>query len=421
MRRFHLFVGVYFIFYQTLYMSGAYAMPNYYVSIGGFPLYLYDFIIIIGLVFVIPKLITSLRYEKGSIKTIFLIILAYVIYQFLIILPLSIVYTNLSANNLLRRLSTRLDLLLIPYFYWFVLKNQNSFKILSLLLTISGFLIVVFVLPRLALGDLSQFEIGEQGRRQYRFLWGGTSLLFAYIFIRNILRENVTKRNIIIGFVSLIGIALAAHRSAFIALFIVIMLFIYKIRRTKKEIKDRNKLNLLSKLFFGLGTLVLIILTFPTLYQTFINRIFAIVSPTDTSYFARYIDYIQGARYFIEHPLNGGLLKDLYSKESNSMIIYQIHNFVLDLLVQEGIIGLSFYLILFYLLMKTALRNGDEISKQMFLMLSFYIIFNLFNTNLLDRWNILLFLFPASVILHQNKYIQKYENSLVHKYTLPSC
>ena len=104
---------------------------------------------------------------------------------------------------------------------------------------------------------------------------------------------------------------------------------------------------------------------------------------------------------------------DPYYWDPNGEFFFQIHNFVLDLLVKQGAVGFSFFVLLLYFLLKIALKNRDQISIYMFLTLLFYILFSLFNTNFLDRWNLLMLVYPAAVILHQNKYMAKSESTLV--------
>ena len=110
-----------------------------------------------------------------------------------------------------------------------------------------------------------------------------------------------------------------------------------------------------------------------------------------------------GWDYFVEHPLGD------YAWSGRFYLVdldypFEPHNFVIQLLGQQGIVGFALVAGMFAATARIGWRNqrNDRMSAVMLAYFAFYLLFCLFNTSLLNTNNVLLLILPIALILGRN-------------------
>ena len=362
---------------------------------------LYDVLMICGIIYIIWNTRQNIKTEIPDTKLLLNIIYVYILYQIFVILPISLLNNtlNLTIINILRKIVERMFLLLIPFFYWYIIPNfKNLEKAIKFIAYTSLIIFFVHILNYFT----GVYGLTETGNRRYG--WGGGILLYGFSFITGLNIYNKKRTNDIIIFISILGIILLAHRSAFFALgFVFFTALIF-----------RKKFNL--RIFLSLLMIFLIFITiseFTNIWEDFLSRL----TSTDVhsgNLYGRLIGWAYGWDIFLQHPINGIIFNSaLYSNELSMDydFINIFHNFIMQILVTEGIVGFIFHIIIIVLLFKIAIKNiNDPITYQMFFCLVYYIFVSLFNVTYSNPMCYFFLIIPASIILYRNKILNiKYE------------
>jgi len=112
--------------------------------------------------------------------------------------------------------------------------------------------------------------------------------------------------------------------------------------------------------------------------------------------------------YFVAHPLGDYTWSRQLYLVNLGPYSWEPHDSVAQLLGQQGIVGFAFFLAVIAATARIGWRNRnvDCVSAVMLAYFAFYLVFNLFNTNLINEWNILLLVVPVGAILSRNAALQ---------------
>jgi O-antigen ligase len=207
----------------------------------------------------------------------------------------------------------------------------------------------------------------------------------------------MSKTNPLLVIASIIGLVMANHRSGYLV--IGLLVFITILVRTRKSS--------LVKMYSGAALLccvsIVVIWQVPLLRDNFFSRIATSVDLTDQNAEFLLGSWALAAAHFLNNPIIGSGLKNQFYDPSIPLE-FPPHNWVLEVLPTQGVIGFLFYACIFYLVLKIAWTNrNDPVSWQMILAVVFYLAFCLANANFLIKWNICLLAYPCALILYRNK------------------
>jgi O-antigen ligase len=382
----------YFIVFQTICMSVDAESSDYVWQIGPIQINPFDIAMLLVYLFIAFTYRKRLLQEEGVNRRILLLIAAYVIYQAIVVLPLSYQSTGLPFKSLLRALIGRTYVLIIPFLYWEVLPSYKTFSRFYAPIALSAVVLFFIGTTKLFAGNTAYTNTG-----QARALWGGSVLLFASVFIVNYFRTKRNLLNLLLMFAMLIGFILANHRSAYLCFAAVFLTYLF--------IKGKGSWKMIRNSLIILGAAVGIISQIPTLWDNFIGRVVSSLDTGDENAAGRMIRWFLSFLYFLKNPINGSMLKnEFYSDTDTNPGQYPPHNFIFETLSTQGLTGMLFFVLLIVLVLRTAYRNrNDQYSLQLFLCLLFFLIFSMMNATFFDSWDILMFMVPCAAIMYRNK------------------
>jgi O-antigen ligase len=363
---------------------------------GSLPINIYELVI----VFVIILIIFNIhKYSKNVTKNFIIkLVFAYCIYQILVIVPLSFFIYSLSLDTLARNLIVRLNVLLIPFLFYFTFPALKKYKSAIFIINISSLILVLAGIINYFTGN-----VFVTNTSQLRLLWGGAVLIFALTFIDSFFSKKKTYISYVFLIVGVFGILITNHRSAFVY---IVLVFMIGMLMTKNGNKDM--IISLAILAFSM----VLISELDLFGISFLKR-FESTSMNDDNAQGRLLNWGLAFKYFLQHPINGSMYTNqYYSTEFKNL--YPPHNFIFETLSTQGIVGLSFYLTLILKSLGIAYKNRkDETSLKMFLVLFFYVLYSTFNVTFINNWVVLIMMFSIALILYRDKQINIIKKKLL--------
>jgi len=338
------------------------------------------------------------KHWKGSNdanKPLLVMIALYLIYQCTLILPLSMGQAStMPLTSFVNPLAIRLQVLLIPFLYWFVLPSFRDVSLATKLLCYSSLVPLVVALSDFAKGIVKYTDNGE-----LRLVWGGASLLYAFVLITNLRFYSHSRTNLFLAVPAAVGLIIANHRSAYIVTGVVTLM------AAILPLRGSRRLAGTISLVAGAAILWIVLLNVPSLEESFVSRVSTSLDATDPNAVDRFSRWGLAWNFFLSNPINGSMLSNQYYA-IHLRDDWPPHNFIFELLPTEGIVGTAFYLFLICWVGRVALSyRWDQTMWQMFLVLLFYVGFCLFNANFLGIGNFLEFAFPCSMIMFRREYL----------------
>lgn len=330
--------------------------------------------------------------EAGLNKAVILVILLQCAYQIIIVVPLSLTEGSYSWVDIVRLLGPRLYMILIPFIYWLVLPAYSNIEASQKLIVYSSIILVGAGFLNFGSGNVFRTNTGE-----LRLLWGGTAITFAFVMVVSIHFFSKMKSRFLLALLSIVGLVMANHRSAYLT--VLLLVIVTMLGRAGKS--ARPKMYFGAFLFFAVALVA--ISEVPVLRENFFTRVASSADLTDPNAEVRIDRWAMAASYFLDHPLNGSMLKNEYY-DSSIVFDFPPHNWIFEILATQGLIGFGFYLLMFLLIARIGLMNReDPVSWQMLLAVMFYLVFCLMNANFLTKWNVYMLAFPCAMILFRNK------------------
>ena len=195
----------------------------------------------------------------------------------------------------------------------------------------------------------------------------------------------------------LVGIVLTNHRSGYLALVVVAIALFFHFRRTSSRT--------MVVLLVVIASAVSVLVVSPTIRQNVHYSLGTMLNPTADSNAADRVERSKlGWDYFVANPLGDYTWSHRNYLVNAGPADFEPHNFVVQILAQQGIVGFALIAAISLSIMRIAWRNreSDRVSAVMLACFTFYLFFCLFNTNILDPWNIMLLVVPAGLILDPN-------------------
>jgi len=313
------------------------------------------------------------------------LILLYLAFNLFVLVPWSII-DGIRLPTVFRILSPRLALVQIPFFFLLLQEEAWREKLFGHInfLILARFLLALF---RLATGQIGHTSTGE-----LRLFWGGVALVFGFGASLNFFRKLNYPSRLFAAVASVFGIITINHRSGYLALFVAVIFGLLFIRK---------RLNyLFIFLYSSVALLIILYFTAPVVFFDMLTRLSLISDLTEGNAVDRLQRWQLAWMYFKTNWLLG-------SKLSGQMYLMALerssppHNFLLEVLTLEGIVGLFFYLFILFKGITLGFRNSlyNNTSLSLSISLIFYLTFCLFNTNFLHPNNVLFMTLPLAAIM----------------------
>ncbi|MCE5253891.1 MAG: O-antigen ligase family protein [Actinomycetia bacterium] len=373
------------------------------VPVGSFGLTPFDCVFYLTLVLLVVGLFFRRTLPLGGAgRVVGGISIAYAAYQVLVVAPVAMVTWGYSPIGALYQIAPRLSILLVLFFAFLVTRYWNG-NVVRGILECAALVLLAVALWRFVTGTRVFVEAGT-GR--LRVLWGGGSLLFGWLVISRLLRQRVRIRDLAIGGAGLVGVVLINHRSAYIALaagFVAFMLMSWrKIPRT---------VGIVVAIIVLVGAVVYTFLpTLGTGLEYSLTTMFE--AGSDAGTVDRMYRYRLGLEQFAANPFGDVVWRgSYYLVHFRPGDDYAPHNFVVQLLAGEGLVGFLLWSALLTVCLVVALRNSrrDHDSAVLASYVIFYLTFCLFNTNFHMIDNVVLLVAPLGLILWRNRVVAALE------------
>ncbi|MFA5012844.1 MAG: O-antigen ligase family protein [Ignavibacteria bacterium] len=353
------------------------------------------FILLASLGFV-TKIINE-KYNEN--KYILIGIYFYCVYQLAVVLPLSYLeYESMDPIKYFSQISNRFFFLLIPMFY-FYLASEKTYKFIFYIFLIAtlAFIITGFY-------NYSQGIIIETNTGEIRIVTVVATLFFFVTLTDGIALFGAEKNKIIIIFITLLGILISAHRSVYMV--VALMLFIAFFISNRESNKTRTTILAI----LAIPIVILLLGQIPFVSDIFLSRAEYSFDMGDQNYQDRLLKNLLAFNTFLDNPINGTKLSGYYYPAGlvSDEFFWIPHNFILDILPTQGIIGL-FLIVTFILLplLRLGYKNRfDSITKKAYMVILFYLIISLFNATFFTNSCVVVFAIFASIILKRNEELQ---------------
>jgi hypothetical protein len=308
----------------------------------------------------------------SATRTMCRIVLAYLLFEVLVVIPVAIWLGTASVNTILGTIAIRFTWLLFPVVL-VICANDRARRAASLVVLAAAVGLVAWGIFSAATGGAGYYL--EDGAMRFRVLYGGAISLFAWPFL--LVLSRAVPGRLAAAFLfgaSLVGLALTNMRSGFIAFAVAGLLCIAMsghVRRLVPWILPAALIaavvGLLASQKAGDAFAFTLLHLFDTSTVTGADRV--VRSALAWDYFASrpFNDYVWSWRYYLVY------LKDPFI----------VHNFVFDIAVTEGVAGLLFYGSVLTVPLRGAwkLARTDTIARALVGYVVFYCVFQLANAN----------------------------------------
>ncbi|MEI6499890.1 MAG: hypothetical protein WCP21_02565 [Armatimonadota bacterium] len=320
---------------------------------------------------------------------------AYVGYQALVVLPAAVVLHSLRPIDAFRLLQPRLSLILVPFTYAVVLRYWKPAVLIAIVDAAAAGL-AVWALYRYVTHGAAQGYV-ESGVFRFRIVWTGGVMLCGWLLLTSLFYWPLRVWRLALAALALVGLSLANYRSGVVALaagFLAVLVTMQGVSRR------------------ALVAMVLIFVVSFGVYVGASSNVRRSVAYSLTTAFNPSSDQTAhdrltrsalGLDYFMLHPLGDYVWSKTYYT-TNLGWNFVPHNFVVQLLVTQGVVASALYFAIMGSIISIGWRNRrDRLSSVMLVYLFFYLTFCLFNPNIDIIANVSLFSFGVALVLHQNR------------------
>jgi hypothetical protein len=320
---------------------------------------------------------------------------AYVGYQVFIVLPAAVLLHDLRPIDVVRMQEVRLSVVLIPIVYTVVLRYLRAEVVVAIFDAAAIALLVYVLIQHFTGGDRGYYESGVF---RLRTVWGGGILLFGWLLLTSLFYWPTRMWRIAFAGLGLLGIGLANERSGLLACatsFVTAMLVMRGVARRA----------LIALVMVGVVAVAFYFTASPTVRQSVGYSLKTVVSPSsDQTAQDRVIRSALGLQYLQSHLLGDYVWTQRYYDVNLGKANFVPHNFVVQLLVTQGVIAAGLYFAIIGLSIFLAWRNRhDHLSAFSLSYLVFYLTFCLLNANIDLRENVSLFYVAVGLVLYANR------------------
>jgi O-Antigen ligase len=385
--------------FTALSMALAPSFVNSALASAGF-LSIYPFDVVLGAAILVLFTGNAIFFTRDPVPVNRLVVSLCIIcvgYQLLVVLPAAVLLHDLRPIDVLRAQEVRFGLILVLVVYGVVLRYCRP-ALLVAFFDIAAAALALWVIYRfLTTGEQGYWDGGVF---RLRAVWGGAALLFGWLFLASLFYWPVRPWRLVLAILALGGIILANHRSGFLAL---LAAFVMQMLATSR-VTRRAVLTTAVIAVVGVG----VYYAAPSVRDSAAYSLRTMFSAgADPNAADRVVRSRLGFDYFVQHPLGDYVWNRRYYLVNLRNGGWEPHNFIVQLLVTQGIVASLLFLVIIGLAGSIAWRNRrDQLSAVMLAYLTFYLVFCLFNTNIYSLENVALLFVAVALILHQNRTLQ---------------
>jgi O-antigen ligase len=371
-------------------MLGGALDESFSATVGPLNVYVYDLLLFAALTLLLREVVVD---ETQSVpaanRFVVFVALGYCAYQLAIVLPVAVLFHDLDPIGVFRELEERLGLMLLPFMYLVVLKYVPIRRVI-LLVNVTAVAVALYAMqayvtagPNLAIGKFRQVD-------------GHASFLFAFLILTSLFLSRPSVLSYAAAMLGLIGTVFANHRSAYLALLAVGIPLFFHFRRAS--------VRTVVVLLIVLSAAVLVVSTSPTIRDSVYYSFETMVNPTADQNTRDRIDRSRlGWDFFVANPLGDHTWNQRFYL-IDLPYTFEPHNFVIQILNAQGVMGFALVAALFFAVLRIAWRNrsADRVTAVMLAAFAFYLLFSLFNTTIFTAYNIVMLAVPAGIILKRN-------------------
>ena len=320
---------------------------------------------------------------------------AYIGYQLFIVFPAAVLLHDLRPVDVVRLIEVRLALLLIPVTYSIVLRYWKP-SVLVAILDAAAVALVVYVIYNYAAHGVHGYV--ESGVLRLRAVWGGGILLFGWLLLTSPLL--LADERLAAGDGRSGSCGSRSRERAIRSARLRDQLHRRGPGGARREQtcpdrarprRRRERRSLLRILAAGA----------PERRLLGHDRHQPLLRPDGPG---SRIRSTLGLAYFEQHPLGDYVWNRAFYSVNLGSAGFVPHNFVVQLLVTQGLIASGLYFAIIGLAVFIAWRNRrDRLSSVMLAYLVFYFTFCLLNANVDLRENVSLFFITVAIVLYQNR------------------
>jgi O-antigen ligase len=365
-------------------------------SIGPVAVSLSDLLLLLAVVLLMRE--ATLRQGQpipSANRTVIALVLGYCAYQIAVVLPIAVVFHGLDPTAVARQLTNRVALMLIPFVYLVGLKYVSPQRIVSWV-NVAAVCLAFFALYKYATAGITGWQDPGAAFR-LRELWGGACLLFGFLILTSLFLRRPSAFAYVMALLGLLGMTLTNHRSAYVALLLTVPPLLVNSRRLGRRAA-------IILLVAASATLLLFAVS-PKARDSVVYSLRTMLNPTADKTAQDRVDRSRlGWDYFVANPLSDFQWSGRYYLVDVGPADFEPHNFVIQLLAQQGIVGFTLFAGMIVATARIGWRNrrDDHMSAVMLAYFAFYLLFCLFNTNLLNTNNVVLLILPVALILARN-------------------
>ena len=364
---------------------------SFHAKVGPINVYLFDLLLFAAVMLLTHEVFVE--HGQGvpsSNRVVVFLVLGCCAYQIAIVLPVSVVFHNLAPIDVIRELEVRLGLVLLPFMYLVVLKYVSPRRLVLLMNTAAVFLSLYIAYRYATIGP------SYDGGNRLRELGGSAILLFGFLILSSLFLLRPSIITYAAAMLGTVGIALTNHRSGYLALFAVGIPLFFHFRRASSRA--------VVVLIVVVSSAVLLVSASPAVRHSAYYSLRTMANPSSDQNARDRVDRSKlGWDYFAANPLGDHAWnRRFYLVDLSDP--FEPHNFVIQILDVQGIVGFAFFAGIIATVVRIAWRNrsADRMSAVMLAYFVFYLVFCLFNTNIINQWNILLLAVPVGLILKRN-------------------
>lgn len=379
--------------FSLAFMAVSMLAPQYAATIGvktslGVTLAAFDVVVVLAFLglgwWFLTHLDTPLtRLELAAI----LLIVAYVAYELLVVVAFGVA-GGLNPIAMLRAVSPRLSVVLLPVLYA-LLRGGVRPEVFVRAVTIVGVAVAVVVIARyFVIGPIG--GVSALGFR-LREAWGGSVLLFGWLLLSAITLRKNTLVSLGLSLLAVLAMALANHRSGYVALLAALLFYVAANRR-------RSGKALLIASLAAVGVIA-VISFMPVVSQSAVysaRTMFSVDADINTQ--DRVVSSVAAWRDFSRRPFG-----DVAWHPTDNYTVgrWDAHNVVFQVLAAEGLVGFFLHTALWGVIFLAAFRHrrADALLRFSSAYMVFYLTFCLFNTNFYAPENAVLLTGVGAVVL----------------------
>jgi hypothetical protein len=320
---------------------------------------------------------------------------AYLGYQLLVVFPAAVLLHDLRPIDVVRLQEVRLSLVLIPITYSVVLRYVRASTLVAIVDAAAIGLAIWVLFMYFTQGPHGYMESGVF---RLRAVWGGGILLFGWLLLTSLFYWPTRAWRLLLAGLALAGIALANQRSGLLACVTSFATASLIMRGVAKRALIALVLVMVVSVAFYFGSS-------PQVRQSVAYSVETAVRPSsDQTAQDRLIRSALGLAYLEQHPLGDYVWTREFYAVNLGASDFVPHNFVVQLLVTQGVVASALYFALIGAAVFMAWRNrNDHLSGLMLAYLVFYLTFCLLNANIDLRENVSLFYIAVALILQANR------------------